>query len=147
MGGFEALSYTWGEENLDGRVMVDGKLCYIHKNREAALRRLQYGMRYWIDALCINQADVQERNTEVKRMRNLYEKAWSVVVWLGEECEESLLACDFISSICHLTYFMNGHCYIHYPEEFYREKKWKPLMDILTRSYWTRLWIIQELTM
>jgi hypothetical protein len=89
-GDFEALSYTWGEENLDGRVIVDGKLHQVHKNLEAALRKLralpetQHGMKYWIDALCINQADVQERNIEVRRMRNLYAKAWSVVVWLGE---------------------------------------------------------------
>jgi hypothetical protein len=45
-------------------------------------------MKFWIDALSINQEDIQERNTEVKRMRSLYERAWSVVVWLGERIEQ-----------------------------------------------------------
>jgi hypothetical protein len=74
--------------------VVNGKLRHVHSNLEAALRRLRalpktdHGMKFWIDALSINQEDIQERNTEVKRMRSLYERAWSVVVWLGERIEQ-----------------------------------------------------------
>jgi hypothetical protein len=150
-GDFETLSYTWGEENSDGRVMVDGKLCQIPKNLEAALRTLralpetEYGMKYWIDALCINQDDPQERNSEVKRMRSLYEKAWSNVVWLGEESDDSNNACDCISNIAHLKNAVRMQN--PWVESIYGELDWKPLMNILSRQYWSRLWIIQELAM
>ena len=47
-------------------------------------------MRYWIDALCISQADMEERNHQVKRMVEIYGQARAVVAWLGDSSE----ACD-----------------------------------------------------
>jgi len=59
-GDFEALSYTWGIDDLEGQAMINGQLIRVGKNVEDALRRLralpetEHGMRFWIDALCIN---------------------------------------------------------------------------------------------
>jgi hypothetical protein len=39
----------------------------------------------WIDAVCINQQDVTERSEQVKMMREIYERATEVIVWLGEQ--------------------------------------------------------------
>lgn len=64
-------------------VVVNGKVIEVEENAENALRRLralpetEHGMKYWIDALCINQLDVEERNAQVKRMQDVYSKAWS----------------------------------------------------------------------
>jgi hypothetical protein len=152
-GDFEALSYTWGEENADGRVVVNGTLYHVHRNLEAALRRLralpetEYGMKYWIDALCINQKNIPERNAEVKRMREIYKRAWSIVVWLGEGSEDRDKACDCISGMGHLHSGVYTQIFVDEFGDLYGNLKWKPLMDLLGEPYWKRVWIIQELAM
>ncbi|TFB01162.1 hypothetical protein CCMA1212_006981 [Trichoderma ghanense] len=58
-------------------------------NLEAALRNLRHRNRPrvpWIDAICINQNDVMERNA---RMDLIYERSERVIVWLGPESEDS----------------------------------------------------------
>ncbi|TVY50468.1 Heterokaryon incompatibility protein 6,OR allele [Lachnellula cervina] len=39
----------------------------------------------WVDALCINQKDLEERSAQVRQMADIYGKAWRVVVWLGRQ--------------------------------------------------------------
>ena len=49
-------------------------------------------MRYWVNALSINQKDTTERNHQLKRMQEIYSKARATVVWLGNErdlCESA----------------------------------------------------------
>jgi hypothetical protein len=70
-----------GEMTCDGQKVVVGSELYD------ALRRLRHPKRerlIWIDALCINQQDVKERNTQVGNMREIYRKADHVLIWLGE---------------------------------------------------------------
>jgi hypothetical protein len=51
----------------------------------------------WIDALCINQVDIPERNAQVLLMGDIYNKAQRVVAWLGEELEGSMeFACQHL---------------------------------------------------
>lgn len=45
---------------------------------------LEGGLRLWVDALCINQDDVNERNWQLKQINTIYAKAQSVHVWLGQ---------------------------------------------------------------
>jgi hypothetical protein len=40
-------------------------------------------MLLWADAICINQSDINERNTQVKLMGEIYRTATRVHVWLG----------------------------------------------------------------
>lgn len=132
---------------------MNGSLCHVHQNLEAALRRLralpetEYGMKYWIDALCIDQKNIPERNAEVKRMREIYERAWSIVVWLGEGTEDGDKACDCISGISQVESLESLKSFLSYQQELYGNLKWKPLMDLLRKPYWKRVWIIQELAM
>lgn len=144
-GDFEALSYTWGDENQDGRILLNGRVEKVHKSLEAALRQTQIGMKYWTDALSINQNDTIERNTEVTRMGKLYETAWSVVMWLGEASDDSAQACDSITSIAHLDDWVLNQQYIPYVESIHGHSDWRALMNLLRRPYSSQLWIIQEL--
>lgn len=63
------------------------------KNLEEALRNLhnrgRHGSRtrIWIDALCINQKDIDERNAQVKRMNHIFAEAGNVYIWTGPELE------------------------------------------------------------
>lgn len=60
----------------------------VTRNLEGALRRLRscsLDRILWIDALCINQKDVQERGQQVQLMARIYASARQVLVWLEEE--------------------------------------------------------------
>jgi hypothetical protein len=66
-----------------------------------ALRRVRgKGGQYffWVDAICIDQANTQERGHQVSIMRAIYEGAQSVIVWLGEEVPGSALAMGLIQT-------------------------------------------------
>lgn len=86
---FQALSYTWETPSESG--VRDIKLCgrphLVTANLYAALRRLRQAQSarvMWIDALCINQNDLEERAAQVTLMRQVYSKAREVLIWLGD---------------------------------------------------------------
>jgi Heterokaryon incompatibility protein (HET) len=85
---FEALSYSWGDLTVTRPIQVNDGTLHVTCNLEAALKHLRPtdGDRtLWVDALCINQADVVERGYQVSIMGQIYGKAKQVLVWLGEE--------------------------------------------------------------
>lgn len=94
---YEALSYTWGntEDPEDAYVIDSGpdgneecSTLAIYQNLASAFRHLRYVDQvrtFWVDAICINQGDIPERNKQVKRMATIYNLADRVVAWLGKE--------------------------------------------------------------
>jgi hypothetical protein len=84
---YEALSYTWGGSREKNTVSVNGFEMPITDNLFRALRRLRkkiFTRVIWIDAICINQANPEERSQQVAIMDRIYSTANSVEVWLGE---------------------------------------------------------------
>lgn len=89
---YQALSYTWGDSAARARITLDGKRFFVTPNLESALRilRCKRGiviptqLPLWIDAICINQEDAEERDEQVRRMKSIYRDAESVVIWLGD---------------------------------------------------------------
>ncbi|KAK3343592.1 heterokaryon incompatibility protein-domain-containing protein [Lasiosphaeria hispida] len=94
---FEALSYVWGDANFNGSIKLDGDdLAIPSANLDAALRQFRYADRprlIWADAVCINQNDIPERNSQVLIMAEIYRKAKTTLGWLGrgDEAEENAL--------------------------------------------------------
>jgi hypothetical protein len=65
---YEALSYTWGRPGMLKGIELNGQRVDIRENLWKALVQLRYtdhGRILWIDAICINQADLEERNHQV----------------------------------------------------------------------------------
>ncbi|KAJ1329788.1 HET domain-containing protein [Microdochium nivale] len=92
---YEALSYTWGKDGRTETIRLDDQDFAVTANlREAllALRDPHSTRVLWIDAICINQDDVEERAHEVVRMLRIYQLASRVVVWLGSSSDNSELA-------------------------------------------------------
>ncbi|PMD38060.1 hypothetical protein L207DRAFT_431857, partial [Hyaloscypha variabilis F] len=84
---YEALSYVWGDPNALTHIKVNGTTLHVTANLNAALRRLRHSstMRcLWVDALCINQQDVLEKQQQIALMRDIYASATAVAMWLGE---------------------------------------------------------------
>ncbi|KAJ4336351.1 hypothetical protein N0V87_005502 [Didymella glomerata] len=89
---YEALSYTWGEPEFPKVIHVNdssGKLQYIRitqnlYNALERLRKVDAPRSMWIDALCIDQADLQEKGHQVAHMGQIFSRADRVVIWLGD---------------------------------------------------------------
>ena len=99
---YEALSYVWGEASDTREIEVGERPRSVTANLFSALRhlRLQDESRVlWVDALCINQLDLQERALQVSRMDQIYGRASQVVVWLGEGWQGSDIAMGFLRSL------------------------------------------------
>ncbi|KAK0654963.1 heterokaryon incompatibility protein-domain-containing protein [Cercophora newfieldiana] len=84
---FTALSYTWGDPTTNtATILIDTHSVRIRQNLHQALTRLRHDRLtspIWIDAICINQSDTDEKNTQVPLMREIYSRAMRVFAWLG----------------------------------------------------------------
>jgi hypothetical protein len=83
---YEALSYTWGDDSIKSNIILNGCDFEVSRNLFEALvglRSLNAGRILWIDALCINQIDTDERNSQLRLMPLAYKRADCVLAWLG----------------------------------------------------------------
>jgi hypothetical protein len=101
---YEALSYTWGSDS-DAQpclISIDGSEFRVTKNLYSALQVLRStdGDRVlWVDAVCINQNDNEEKSWQVEIMRTIYLRAQGVIIWLGEEGDDSKYAMDLLEKM------------------------------------------------
>ncbi|KAI1110045.1 heterokaryon incompatibility protein-domain-containing protein [Nemania sp. NC0429] len=89
---YAAISYTWGSQLPSRKILCHGKAFSVTENCEAILRRFRQGNKMsclWIDAICIDQSTVEERNKQVAMMEDIYRLAEVVVVWLGPATEHT----------------------------------------------------------
>lgn len=106
---FEALSYAWGSPAVTHSAIVGeqddgwpGGVLSITENLDTALRCIRYQDRprvLWIDALCIDQSDMQQRSQQVEWMDEVYRKARRVIVFLGATDDGDSQAVDLLVSI------------------------------------------------
>ena len=98
---YEALSYTWDGQAPDRPIKCHGRTLRITKNCERALLRLRKKSDrcLWIDSICIDQQSVQEKNTQVPLMAEIYTKCRKVLVWLGEGTEASDRSLAYLEDI------------------------------------------------
>nr|KAK5441619.1 hypothetical protein LTR18_006541 [Exophiala xenobiotica] len=149
---FVAISYTWGDKEDVDSISMDGYVHVVQRNLKNALLALRStdlilsGCRVWVDALCIDQSNAAEVNREIKRMKQIYKEALAVIMWLGDEADASDLAIDFINAVD-----IKWHEGTEVFETWLSRKLiangpaiWPALSKLITREYWTRLWIIQE---
>ncbi|KAJ4196912.1 hypothetical protein NW759_016399 [Fusarium solani] len=88
-GKYSALSYCWTQPV---RGAVQGLVCNglaidVGENLRLALENTRYSTLpriVWVDALCINQDDLAERNQQVQLMGKIYQQAIETIVWLGD---------------------------------------------------------------
>ncbi|KAI1371190.1 ankyrin repeat-containing domain protein [Hypoxylon crocopeplum] len=140
---FEALSYEWKERS--GTIPVQcGRERLLRIRHETDRRSL------WIDAVCINQEDKQECNQQVAMMTEIYRKARSVLMWIGEEDNTTEAAFNRIPMLCQLHESLrkdaNGSSWEHFPIEE-RDDVQGLVHDVMEdeNAYFTRAWIFQEI--
>ncbi|KAL8923554.1 MAG: hypothetical protein Q9208_004500 [Pyrenodesmia sp. 3 TL-2023] len=121
------------------------------------LRRKEGIRDLWIDAICVNQQNFRERGFQVERMADVYRNAQRVIVWLGPTSYRTPLAIDtlrFLSSQIEMDWNTStmkpsagGEAHwadpkINLP---YDKETWKSIYSLLSKSWFKRLWICQEI--
>jgi hypothetical protein len=143
---YAAISYAWGDAGNTRRIELDGSLIPVTVSLYGALEALREkagSVLVWVDALCIDQQNRDERSQQVQLMTSLYSTAKSVAIWLGPEEDDSALAIDLLQDVADQA----GS-----PENvsgLISSRVGKPDLDALVslfeRDYWRRLWVVQEI--
>jgi Heterokaryon incompatibility protein (HET) len=91
---YAALSYTWGPEPDAHTILPTIQLNEHHfdvrQNLHNALHQIKASKLIdhylWVDAICINQAKdaLDERSLQITHMKQIYEEAAKIIVWLGK---------------------------------------------------------------
>ena len=151
---YEALSYCWGNTSSLISISLNGNEFSVTPSLFAALKRLRRlsGSRIlWIDAVCIDQGNLDEKNEQVSVMRFIYRKAERTNIWLGqlpENCDEGLTLLSQLFQLAKTREpFKRGRLVDEYcttdlplPANY----QWKALGSILSSFWFSRKWIIQE---
>jgi hypothetical protein len=147
---FEAISYTWGRHPPSIPISVNGRHLLVTKTVEDLILYMQSIFKsktYWVDALCINQHDIDERNQQVPRMRDIYQKATRVLVWLGPSPSTGATL-STNRMIRTLNWVNTKSIETVQLLPIIREQEehlFRSLVDLFTHEWWHRMWIIQEI--
>ena len=88
---WEAISYAWDDQIPSKDIKLQGKMVQVADNVFRMLKNLRRPSQtrsLWIDAVCINQNDSDEKSKQVPLMRYIYQKAQSVIIWLDTQGAE-----------------------------------------------------------
>ncbi|KAL1877864.1 hypothetical protein Daus18300_002217 [Diaporthe australafricana] len=110
--GYTALSYTWGAHKYTHEIWIGNQRLLIGANLDSALhhlRRRDKPIRLWIDAVCISQEDLMERNHQVQQMRSIFSAASETIIWLGNQNggNTAISAWNFLER--HSSWALNEH--------------------------------------
>jgi hypothetical protein len=98
---FLALSYVWGHENNKRVILVNKRPFRVTRNLYDAMMSLRESesITLWIDAICINQKNYEEKDWQVRLMGDLYRKATTVLAWLGASDDDSDAVMDHLNTL------------------------------------------------
>lgn len=157
--GYYALSYVWGDASDTCPILVNGLIFAATRNLVEALIHVsevepRCGSGLWVDAICINQMDVAEKNVQVALMSRIYTGATETLAWLGAGDPASNAAMHLVN------WLWNDHELLgvgkNQPQlEKLGDPRLLQLVEeaggdligaevFVARTYWTRIWTIQE---
>ncbi|KAH8807352.1 heterokaryon incompatibility protein-domain-containing protein [Xylogone sp. PMI_703] len=137
-------------QSYESTIFINGKKFPVQVNLWWALQFLRSPSKermLWIDAICINQTNIPERNHQVGQMAEIYKMAERVIIWLGRADRHSQVLFKFIRdptfrkflpSADRIDIFRSSNLVL------YNDCS-AALGKLCERTYWTRLWIVQEI--
>lgn len=132
---FRALSYTWGSQIATRQICIGGQYLAIGENLYQFLSTWrELLLDIFIDQICVDQNNLNERNHQVSIMGDIFFQADTVHIWLGPASSDSDAAMRFLAA--------KSEAWASINPSTLRLDSARP---ILTRPYWTRLWVVQEL--
>lgn len=154
---YEALSYAWGSSSARKTIQLNQTEFAITPNLQTALlhlRKEEKTRKLWVDAICINQDDPEEKQHQVQLMSKIYPDAQMVLCWLGPEEDNSPFVINQIRELAATVgtsddesgsdeeNSTSSDCSLSDPEE--SKRFMNNLFELLSRPWWSRLWTCQE---
>ncbi|KGQ02954.1 Heterokaryon incompatibility protein 6, OR allele [Beauveria bassiana D1-5] len=156
---YQALSYVWGPRGQhDPSVLIDNCPFQISTSLFQAFLKLTIGaspVTLWVDQICINQLDNAEKQQQVRLMSRVYQQADQVICWLGVQENNSDIAFKLLR-ILNLSDGMYeayndlvAGGYARSPADLFRPSNTlgKAVALLFQRSWFERLWIVQEVAL
>ena len=161
---YEALSYVWGSTENPTHIEITNQtsaLIPVTSNLASALRHLRNQSQprvLWIDAICIDQTNPEERGRQVAIMHNIYRFAKRVIVWFGPEADGSDLAMSLVNGIGskieidwvehNMKPSSLGLSEPHWADQTQKlpldDAECSALEHFIDRAWFERLWVVQE---
>ena len=164
---YDAISYVWGTDEPSHEIVINGQKATIRTNLHSALLRFRRSperngsqqtsdrnlqRRLWADAICINQADIFERNQQVQSMKLIFAQARSVLIWLRESVKSDRLAFD-VFKIAQGIFGSRVRITKDEVKRFgrvasshrFQRNTWTAVGDIFKCTWFKRIWVLQEL--
>ena len=158
---YEALSYVWGQKEPDHKVKVNNNDVNATPNLFHALERIRLQDRerfIWVDQLCINQSDKDEKGNQVQLMSRIYKTASRVLVWLGKDDASTPnaafgLICEIVNysfKSAKASFTSSGNIKtVPVPDTLPEvdSQRWLSLQRLFDLNWFWRVWIIQEIAL
>lgn len=174
---FIALSYAWAARSYPATLSIscnrshdatfpitcNGHHFWVHHNLYTALpflaRHIEVakplGAAYWIDAICINQEDDDEKISQIRLMNTIYQKADKVLVWLGlalkPEWQELIpRAIELLPLLIEeyaRRWSLETNVVVDRKLSHLGRDVWEAIMHLLRNPYFRRVWIVQEVAL
>jgi len=143
---YEALSYVWGPKHNEQLIYIqsDDKINRrfpVRANLYAALSHLRdrfMERTIWIDAICINQKDHDEKGRQVQSMAKIFAKASRVIVWLGEAADDSDQALVDIRMAAEEQHTNSAI------DETHQQTNQPAILKLLERPWFQRIWVREQ---
>lgn len=157
---YQALSYVWGIGDPNNEISIlsyksgslfvrnsiqnfsFGRFC-IRSNLYTALQHLRKPSKdviLWVDAICIDQRNADEKSSQVAKKPEIFQRASNVIIWLGPETATSPLAFDFVPKVLDLEHFDD------LITQDSTSRNWLALAELMRNPLFGRLWFIPELS-
>ncbi|KAK4957037.1 hypothetical protein LTR10_004993 [Elasticomyces elasticus] len=145
---YDAVSYMWGPDVLDSKhvAYINGHRVSLRRNiwsflmhcRDTGFAVKHHYNLWWVDAICIDQANTKERNNQVQQMRKIFSYARFVLIWLGEVSQEISLS----TTDC-AAFEQQASREGQSGSDIYDTNH--DVLCVIRNPYWQRLWIVQEI--
>jgi hypothetical protein len=153
---YETLSYVWGPPDRTAKVICDGEYLGITNTLLKIVQKLRLkddDRVFWIDQLCINQDDKDERDSQVKIMDKIYQGSSSTTAFLystegnqsSDNPEPSLHSLHLIRLLLSYNFsvlFAGSRLPI------FRSLEGDPsvilVRELFANPWFSRIWIVQE---
>jgi hypothetical protein len=151
---YDAVSYVWGTSEPSINVSCNGRSLVVTPTVFEMLRYLHLNRLYWLDSICINQQDADEKAVQIPLMHRIYSRAAFVVIWLGMPTvqTESFIA-HFPTALETMRRWnsmldQNLRPWIQEPNiPTGDEHFWQGIMHICYHEWFERLWTFQEVVL
>ena len=145
-----AISYVWGPTSPSYRVLIDGGTFMVRSNLYDFLVQVRHskkdfdGVWFWVDAICIDQNNVAERNHQVSQMGQIYQNAKQVISWLGRRTPETDAVFYLVKSTVAATSNARVLSAAVQRRKLIFSSQVHQINAFCLLPYWTRTWIVQE---